>query len=234
MDRPLIPDTDVQFIIEHCEAIKNFVNTTVRSQSRRSRQRTLSVERSQSPRHQDRSPDGRLVRRRPGDPQMPPLSGGTTSRPERRTTDSASIHRVDRPTGSPLSSRRSGSSQDAQDIVDITSPQEDTAVSASVLDASADKSQRGRKHKIVAPRIRDNGQDLHVSDGEWPSEISASSQISADPHNLMVDTHPSVGGSTSGQNSNAGDQTIEQEPQHQSPGHGTDDRGISTDNGRGI
>ena len=232
--RSLIPDTDIQFIIEHSETIKVFVNTTVRSQSRRSRQRTLSVERSQSSRHQDPSPDGRLVRRVPDNPRTPPLSGGTARRPERQTTDSASIHLVDRPMDSPLTSRRSSGSQDAQGIIDITrSPQEDTGVSASVWDASSvfPESQSRRKQKIVGPRICDDGQHLRVCDGEWPSEISESSQISTDPHNRVVDTVPPLPGSALEQKTNAGDQIIEQESQHQGPRHGTDDPVISTDNG---
>ena len=234
-DRSLISDTGIQFIIERSEAIEDFVTTTLQGQSRRnrrrSRRRTPSIEPAQSPRHQDPSPDGRLARRRPGDPRMPPLSGRTMNWPEHQTTDSALVHLVDRSTDSPLTGRRSGGSQDAQDIIDITrSPHEDTTASASVWDGSgvSPESQRCRKQKTVGPRIRDNGQEIREYDGEWPSEISGSSQISTDPHNHMIDTlpplpHPSVWNSTS--------QTIEQESRQQGQGHDTNDTSISTDNG---
>lgn len=275
LDNSLIPDMGIQDIIEQSEAIKVLVFTIAPRISQRNRQRTPSVEQSQSPRHQDPSPNGRLPSRWPGDPRIPPQSGGKRSSPERQTTDSAPIHLVVRPmdsplrsrspgdhrvppqsgeitssperqttgstsihqevrrTDSPLRSRRPSGSQDAQEIIDIASPQEETTVSAPVCDASvvSPESQGTRKLKIVGPRIHDDGHGLRVIDGEWPSEISASSQISADLDNGMAETHASVLGSTLGENRNAGGQTVEQESEHQGPGHGTDHPAISTNNG---
>ena len=195
-----------------------------------------STERPGNPRHQDPSPNGRLAREKPSDPRMPPPSGGTMSSSQRQTTDSTPVHIANRSADS-LLTRSSSGSQGVREVTDVNeSPHAETVISASAR-AVSPESPKSRRPRTVGPRIHDNGHGLFESNGEWPSEISQSSQISTNSRHDMISpvppqSRPSERESILGENGNTGSSTVGQESRRQNQESDRAAPGIFTNSGR--
>ena len=237
-EQPLVTIEEVQFIIDDTQAIEDFVVTTIRHHSQRDRRRMASTERSGNPRHRDPSPNETSTRESPTDPRMPPPSGETISGSQRQATDSTPVHIANLSADSPPT-RRSSGSQEVREVTDIIrSSHVETAISASTLDASgvSHESPMSRRPRTVGPRIRDNGHGLFESNGEWPSDISETSQISTGSHHVVINSvppqsQPSERVSILEENRNTGSRIVGQESRRQSQGSDGNDLSVFTNRG---